>query len=83
MNVLPWLDIVGIAGMNAKPELLSTLDGAERIYICLDPDAKKAASDLATTLGKDRCKVISLPDKIDDLFLMGSLTTDTFIKLLE
>jgi len=83
MNVLPWLDIVGIAGMNAKPGLLSALDKSDRIYICLDPDAKKEAGGLSMALGKDRCRVINLPDKIDDLFLMGSLTTDTFMKLLE
>jgi hypothetical protein len=83
MNVLPWLDIVGIAGMNAKPGLLSALDNSEKIYICLDPDAKKQAVDLSTTLGKDRCKVISLPDKIDDLFIMGSLTTKLFLDILK
>jgi hypothetical protein len=83
MNVLPWLDIVGIAGMNAKPELLSALDGAEKIYICLDPDAKKPALDLSIALGKDRCKVINLPDKIDDLFIMGSLTINMFLDILK
>jgi hypothetical protein len=82
-DAAPNLTTIGIAGMNAKTSLLSALDKAEKIYICLDPDARKQAADLARSMGADRCKVIHLPEKVDDLFVMGALTTNSFLKLLE
>jgi hypothetical protein len=81
--ILPNLDIVGTAGANMKPDLLAQFAHCKRIYICLDPDAKKHAAQLAITLGQERCKVINLPDKIDDLINMGVLDAFGLLELLQ
>jgi hypothetical protein len=53
--------------------LLEELQHAERVYILLDPDAGKQAATLRDDLGAHRCKVVSLPGKVDDLITMGVL----------
>ena len=80
--LLPDLSVIATAGANLKPELIAQLAGVERIWICLDPDANGQADHLARVLGKDRAKVIRLPEKIDDLFNMGVMTAERLIKLL-
>lgn len=81
--IAPWLSVVGISGKTFKPELAHDFNGVEKIYICLDPDATRNARELAATLGAERCQVVTLPEKIDDLFVMGVLDGYDFLKLLE
>lgn len=69
----PTMQVVGVPGKNGLKLLPEMLEDAEPIYICLDPDATHQAVDLAWTLGDDRCRVIELPDKIDDLILKYDL----------
>jgi len=38
------------------------------VFVCLDPDAKDRAQELATNIGK-RARIVDLPGKIDDLIL--------------
>jgi hypothetical protein len=72
----PRLRVVGIPGKNPKPEMLNALKDCEPVYICLDPDAANESVAIAQTLGADRCRVIDLPDKIDDLILRYHLDKD-------
>jgi hypothetical protein len=61
-------------GKSNRPENLGEiLKDAEPIYICLDPDAREEAFKLAATLGLDRCRLVELPDKIDDMILRSHL----------
>lgn len=77
------LSVVGIPGHNLKDDLLAQFSACEKIWICLDPDAHRQAGELAGKLGAARCKVIKLPDKIDDLILMGILDGAKLLGLLE
>jgi len=43
------------------------------VFVCLDPDAKDRAHELASNIGK-RARIVDLPGKIDDLILDYGLT---------
>jgi ribosomal protein L37AE/L43A len=76
------LSVVGISGHSMKAELVEEFDACGRIWICLDPDADKNAKELAKTLGETRCKLIHLPEKIDDLINMGALNARQLVEVL-
>ena len=76
-------NIVGVAGKGFKHEYVAQFDQAETIYICLDPDATAAADKVATMLGRERCKVVELPEKIDDLFLVDAINIDKLWKYMQ
>jgi hypothetical protein len=69
----PNVQVVGIPGKNPSRELLSKLDKCEPLYICLDPDASREARQIANDLHPSRCRIIELPDKIDDMILQHRL----------
>lgn len=77
------LEVVGIAGKGFKHEWVAEFEAADRIYILLDPDATEAAQKVAVKLGVERCKVVTLPEKIDDLFLMNAIDLDLLWKLID
>ena len=73
---LYWYELVGIAGTAWKPEWCVQFEQVSEIVIGLDPDAIDKAEKIAEQLGRERCKLIELPDKIDDLINMGAFNKD-------
>lgn len=69
----PNLQAVGIPGKDASDSILSLFKDCDPIYICLDPDAEVKAIDIANKLSRERCRVIELPDKIDDMIIRHHL----------
>lgn len=78
---------VQVAGMpTATPsqDMLDLLYDYEPIYVCPDPDTfipsapgkTSQAERLVSMLGRERVRVIELPDKIDDLIVAGNLDKD-------
>ena len=78
----PNLHVVGIPGKNWKPDYLAEVSEAERVFICLDPDGQPEARRLASTIGS-RARVLTLPEKIDDLILCGALQFDDLHRMME
>jgi len=72
------IQVVGTSGKGFDPSLAYEFDDATHIYIALDPDAIKSSYAIAEILGPKRCSVLSLPDKIDDMLIAGSLEVDDF-----
>lgn len=59
------VDICGVPGANIKKaEWIEKLDKLERIYICYDKDSvgQRAAQELASRIGVEKCWKIILPD---------------------
>lgn len=77
----PAVCVVGTAGKNLKPEHLRELETADRVVICLDPDARQEAGKLAAAIG-ERASVLSLPGKIDDLLLCEALTGRDILRMI-
>jgi hypothetical protein len=67
------LFFIGIPGCSSWAGIVEKLKG-HRVWIMLDPDATKWASNLAREIG-DNARIIRLPEKPDDLVLSGSLYT--------
>lgn len=82
-SILHRLHVVGAAGKGFKREWAAEFSQAERIWICLDPDAEQEAEATAHLLGTERCKIISLSDKIDDMLLSGALHVEDIAGLME
>lgn len=77
------LQVVGMPGMNPKPEMVQKfLGAAEPIYICLDPDALPQAQQMARDLGRERCRIVEVPAKVDDLMLRYDLGREWMEKLM-
>lgn len=70
----PSLQVVGVPGKSISSDFIAaqvtTTDAP--VYICYDPDARNKAQDLAATVGS-RARIITLPDKIDDMILKHKL----------
>ena len=72
--------VVGIPGLNPPPSITDTLAQAERVTLVLDPGSDKPGADgwspvgkLVKAIGRQRCKVLITPMKIDDgLIAMGA-----------
>jgi hypothetical protein len=79
--LLPNTFVVGVPGKSWKAEWIAELNQADRVIICLDPDARKEADRLAGSLSC-QAKVISLPGKIDDLLLDGVIDSAFLVGLL-
>jgi len=75
---------VGILGKRSfRPEWLESLEGIERVYVALDPDALESAQRLAAMFG-GRGYVVNLPCKLDDMIVQYGADHDDvegFIKL--
>lgn len=69
----PKLQVVGTPTCTPPDYLLDKLKDCEPIYICLDPDARGKMPDLAQRLGRERCRIIELPEKIDDMIIKYKL----------
>lgn len=67
IGALGRLSVIGSTTKNLNPAQLSELAGASMIWICLDPDARNEANKTARALGVERCRIIDLPGKIDDM----------------
>jgi hypothetical protein len=78
-SLAPNMTVIGIPGQGWRAEWAEQFNLADRVFICLDPDAQTSAKRLAGMICKP-VKNILLPDKIDDLINIGVL--DGF-KLLE
>jgi len=70
--LFPNLTVIGIPGQSWRTDFLDQFNLADRVFICLDPDATSSARKLAERIG-DKAKVLLLPDKIDDLLNIGVL----------
>jgi hypothetical protein len=69
----PNMQVIGIPGKSTpRPFIAEQLDKNNPVYICYDPDARHEASNLALTVG-DNARLVTLPDKIDDLILRHKL----------
>lgn len=69
-------EIVGISGTSFKGDWIAEFKECDEIAICLDPDASDKAEKIAEALGRERCRLVELPAKIDDLIIMGALDMD-------
>ena len=76
-------ELIGIAGASFKLAWVPEFELATEIVICLDPDATDKAEKIADALGRDRCRIVELPGKIDDLFIMSALDMDLLYRYLE
>lgn len=79
----PNCQVVGIPGINPSDKIIAQLKDCDPLYICLDPDATQEAHSIALRLGADRCRILDLPDKIDDLATAGLLDKDRLRQLLK
>lgn len=68
------LCIVGLPGTNPSPDIVAELATAERVTLVMDPGARVAAWDLTGKIGREKCRVLIPPVKIDDGILAGHLT---------
>jgi hypothetical protein len=74
------LQVVGLPGKNPSVKIIEKLKDCDPIYLCLDPDADP--KDVATQLGKERVRIIELPEKIDDLILNNGLGSEWMARLM-
>jgi hypothetical protein len=63
------MQVIGIPGKTAYRSMVDSLKG-HTVYICFDPDAQAEAIDAARQVGG---KVVTIPMKIDDAIVAGSL----------
>lgn len=78
----PGLQVVGIPGKTPPDDLLRRFEKCDPVYICLDPDAANESVSIAASLGADRCRLITLPEKIDDLIIRCDLDSGWMKSLL-
>jgi hypothetical protein len=76
----PTLQVVGMPGKNPSSKIIDKLKDCDPLYLCLDPDADSDA--VAGELGKERVRIIKLPEKIDDLILNNGLGKEWMSKLI-
>lgn len=77
------LAIVGIPSKTPSAAMLAELDGAEVVYIGLDPDAYDgSAQRVGAKLGADRVRYVHFPAKPDDLIVEYGLDADALKKYL-
>lgn len=85
----PDIYMIGIPGVTPSEDLMHILDNCEPVYICLDPDAAfppkaggKSPLLRMIEIFADRARVISLPDKIDDMIQRKELNKDDIKSLM-
>jgi len=76
----PGVCIVGLPGLSPPPSITDTLAKADRVTLVLDPGSDKPGADgwspvgkLVKAIGRQRCKVLITPMKIDDGILAAEL----------
>jgi len=69
----PAACIVGLPGLNPSQSIIDTLSQADRVTLILDPDSDtpgdngwSAAGKLVQAIGRDKCKLLVPPAKVDD-----------------
>ncbi len=77
------LPIIGLPGSTPAPHIIAMLKDAERVTLVLDPGAEKAAHDLASAIGRRKCRVLIPPAKIDDMLLASHMTAYDLKMLLK
>lgn len=82
VKLLGALNVVGTAGAGFKRESAQELKDAEEIFILFDPDASREAENAAGILGRQRCRIVELPGKVDDMLIEKSLTPGDLYELL-
>lgn len=82
----PKLFVVGVPGKTPSLEILNQLEDCETVYLLLDPDAyigQNSPIERLCSHFKSKARVISLPDKIDDMIIKGYLGQDDIKRLLQ
>lgn len=82
-TILGRTQVVGIAGKSFNLNWADEFAEAEHIYICLDPDASEGAARIAKALDPERCSILDLPDKIDDMLVAGTLEVRHLAELID
>lgn len=84
------LTVVAVPSKSPSPSTISRLEWADLIYICLDPDAEEveigdetAVERAVRMIGNERARVVTLPDKIDDLIVKLGATWRDIMPYLE
>jgi hypothetical protein len=80
--IAPNLTVIGVPGQGWREDWLEQFNRAERVFICLDPDAQTSAARLAKRLDRPS-KNILLPDKVDDLITAGVIDGFKLYEILE
>lgn len=80
--IYPNLTVIGLPGKSPREDWYEQFNRADRVYTCLDPDAQDSAARMAARITKP-VKNILLPDKVDDLIVMGVLDGRKLVELLE
>lgn len=70
--------VIGVPTKTPSENTLRMFDEFEKVTICLDPDAKIKEKNgisplrrMIDILGKDRVRILDLPDKVDDMIVRG------------
>ncbi len=79
------VSIVAVPSSAPPAEMLVNIKDCDPVYICLDPDAfhagqglKPAVNRLARHVGRERARIVNLPVKADDLFVVHGGTAADF-----
>lgn len=68
------LQVIGIPGKSFLYVIAELMCDVDPLYVCLDPDVESnVAREFAEDFGKERTRLIELPEKIDDLILKYKL----------
>jgi len=70
----PDLNVIGLPGCNPSKELLNKFDKCDTIWLGLDPGANTAP--IVKQLGRERVRIVDLPDKADDMIIQYELGRD-------
>lgn len=70
----PDLNVIGLPGCNPSKELLSKFDKCDGIWLGVDPGANPVP--IAKQLGRERVRIVDLPDKADDMIVDYGLDRD-------
>ena len=74
--------MVGLPGKTPGPEVISTLQQAERVTLVVDQGAKKAGIDMARRIGVSRVWLLETGMKIDDALLAADMRGGDVARLL-
>lgn len=82
----PDWQVAGLPGVTPEPGIYAVFEEYEPVYLCLDPDAytgeKPAIAAAINALGRERVRVMWLPQKIDDAILAGALNKSGLHRLM-
>jgi len=74
------IQVVGTPSVTPSPSALKELEPFKKIYLCLDPDSKNKSKNgtsplrrMVDILGKERVKIVNLPEKVDDMLIKYKL----------